>query len=282
MATAAATPKTTALYQSNEVRAGASTLAAEGKRHAAARARLTEVEAQARAAGQAVAEREKTVAKLTATNAAPKPPVVADAAASEAAKQQEALQQFLDSDPQLLSLKAEADRAYLRKIHGPFLRGIGFAPKQIEQVIEYEIQASQWKKARLSTELTPQEFDPNHARFRALFGDAAAERFVDYEKARWQAGAGIVSDLAAATYHTDEPFTAQQTKRLFEIVLNAKTSDDGAIDPLARVDWDRILIEAEPILSAGQLQGLRAQAAIGRMEAQFAAVAKAPAASPKP
>lgn len=275
---AAALAVATAVYQSSEARTTVAALANASRDHAAARDRLAELETKTRAAEQALADREQIRTQLAATNAAAaaSKASAAAAAAKAEAEQQKALQQFLDNHPQLRMLKAEASRAYKQACKWPVFLGLGMTPEQAERANIITEETYTRRKAQLDAglKLPP----PDQAPLRAAFGDAAAERMIEFNKVRWGEGA-IVSDLFAANYHTDEPFTAHQTKRLLEIVKNAQTGNTGS--HWSRYDWDRIVAEAAPILSPAQLQVLRAKAAQARISVQYAAAAKEATAAAK-
>ncbi|MDO8539302.1 MAG: sigma-70 family RNA polymerase sigma factor [Opitutaceae bacterium] len=265
---------TTAVYQSTQARTTAAMLAASEKDYAAVRSHLDDVKAKALAAESAVADREKTVAQLAAGATAAKPAAPAPDAAIEAAKQK-ALQQFLDNDPELQSLRDESLRFWWRTAHGPFLRGLGLTEEQVGQAIELIRQAKRRANAQREAGLKGDAYPPV-AEFRVVFGDAVADRYAEYEKIRWNYTTDIVKALGGALYHTDEPFTAPQVKQLSEILNGAKKTDaeSGKLSKMARYDWERILREAEPIVSPAQLHGLKAMAANVQMEMLVAAAAK--------
>lgn len=267
---------TTAVLQLGQARTAAMALAADTKEHAVLRARLAELETQAQASNRALTEQDKTADQLAKSKLSTAAPVADD----EIAKQQRALQDFLDRDPEVRKLKLESNRAWQKAELGPFLRSIGLAPEQVDQVVEAKVHEMAFELDQRAAGLPRPKAKPTDEMIRGLFGNTAAERFAEYMNT-WREGQ-IVSELSAALVYAGEPFTVQQAKRLAEILLSAKMNKDPAIDQMARYDWDRILVEAEPVLSPVQLLGLRAQAAIGRMEAQFAAEAKTIAAAPKP
>lgn len=277
---AAALTATTAIYQSNQARAAATALAAAGQESAATRARLADLETKARAAAQALAEREKIAAQLAAASAAitPKPQAAAATEANEQGEQQKALQGFLTNHPELRALKAEAERATRKATLEPVFRGMGLSPEQIAQALAERALEAARMKAQRNAGLKPA---PDYSQFRALFGDAAADQLIEFDKLRWREG-GIMQKLSADLYHTDEPFTVQQKARLIAILQNARITEDENIWTEACYDWDRILVEAEPAVSPAQLQVLRARAAQVRINRLFAAANKEAAAGAKP
>jgi hypothetical protein len=277
---AAALTATTAFYQANQARAAATVLAAAGKESAATRARLADLETKARAAEQALAEREKTAAQLAAasTATAPKPQAAAATEAQERGEQQKALQGFLTNHPELQALKADAEHAARKATLEPVFRGMGLTPEQIALALEERAREAARMKAQLNAGLKPA---PDYSQFRALFGDAAAGQLIEFDKIRWREG-GVIQRLSASLYHTDEPFTVQQKTRLIAILQNARMTEDENVWTEARYDWDRILVEAEPVVSPAQLQVLRARAAAVRISRLFGAANKEAAAGAKP
>jgi len=106
------------------------------------------------------------------------------------------------------------------------------------------------------------------------------DRWREFNDIRWDAGE-LLNNLSGALYYADEPFTPQQTKRLLDIVKRAQTSDAYSLHD-ARYDWDRILVEAEAVLSPAQLQAFRARAGqVGMSKLWDAATKEAAAAAKK-
>jgi len=275
---AAALTIASAIYQSNQARAASVALDATRHDHAAARARLAELDAKAQAAEQALAEREKAIASLAA--AAPTPPPTASVSADEAAKQQQALQQYLESNPAYRAGAMDYLKVWWMAYQGPLWKSIGLTPEQVERAAENTVQNEVAAKERRAAGLDPANPYPPWSKFRTLFGDAATERMIEASKNRWKEGR-VLRSLSGALYYTEEPFTPQQTKRMTDILGSAmKTSDDKTYW-VRRCDWDQVLAKAEPGLSPVQMQGLRAVAAQARMMELYDAANKEAAAAGK-
>jgi len=260
---------TTAVYQTTQARTTAATLATAGRDHAAARARLTELETQVQVAEQTLADREEAIAQLAAANATPK----SKAAAAEAAKQQKALQAYLDNNPALRMLQVEARTAVKQHGRWPIFLSLGMTPEQAERA--FTVIDEIWAR-RNALSAAGQKSQDGFADLRAACGDAAADRWIEYAGTRWDEGTTL-RQVATDLYYIDEPFTAEQTKQMLGILKSAKAKGGGQ----GPRDWNQVLAKAEPILSPAQMQGLRAQAARARLEGQFAAATKEAAAAAK-
>lgn len=258
----------TAVYQAGQARTAAAALAADRKENATAHVRLADLETQARTAELALADRERAAAQLAAASAAPKPAAAASTTEDAEARQEKALLQFLDNDPQVRRLRLESNRAAFKATYGPFLSSIGFTPEQIEQTAEARVQRAALRLAERAAGLDRPAFDENDPEFRAMFGDAA-DRVAQFVRNRTESR--VVGELAAGIFYADEPISAPQAQRLTEILANAKSDTAPMTYYGARYDWERVLAEAEPILSAAQLQGLRALVGRVLMGAQYAA-----------
>lgn len=273
MGVAALIAITTAVYQSIEARSSAAMLATTNKEYVAARVRLEGLRDQSRTAELTLAEREKAVAQLAAMKSVASGPKLAAEAKTEAANQQKALQDFLDNDPELQILKRHSTHAWFIMSHSALLRSIGFTDQQIEQAVAMMTLARQQEDAQRAAGVKPIRTGPPFiGEFRAAFGDAAADRFLEYSKTRWGDGDAIVRSVASALYHTEEPLRADQVKRLSGILEAAKITDETTRKLV--FDWDRVLSEAEPMLSPTQLRGLSAQAANARVAAMWAAASR--------
>ena len=275
----------TAVYQTNQARAAEAALSAATDRLAALRARLSDLETRTQSAEQARIAPAGIVTHARATNAV-NLPTAASTARAEKPKQEKTFQQFLDRDPELQKLRLHAVKVKFKAETGPFLRSIGFTDGQIEQAAELAAQNTAIQLAH--PDYAPGNSKPaiDGVKFRSMFGDAAAERFAHYLELR--DAAALVDALSSHLFHTTERFTTQQADRLAEIFLAAKTdiistatNSPGIAMGGALVDWDRVVAQTEPLLSATQMRALRAMAALGRVEAQLAA-ADSEAALPKP
>jgi hypothetical protein len=181
------------------------------------------------------------------------------------------------SDPEYARLVRQSQRLWWKIYDGPLFRGLGFSEPQIEQALDL----LEVGRARVAAEKAAggQPSKIAHlTEFRAAFGDAATERYIEYGRVRWNQTEDELRSLAGNLYYTNEPFTQEQVKQLREIITAAKGNDEeGRGLPLtARFNWEEILRQAESILSPRQLQGVRAHAAqarIMRLEAEAAKLA---------
>jgi hypothetical protein len=270
---AAALAVATAVYQSNEARATAVTLAAAGKEHATARARRADLESKVRAAERALADREKAKAH-PATNSSAL--TVTTTPAVEVAYQK-ALQQYLDSNPELQMAIARHKQAYKRAKHWPVFLGLGLTPEQAERAHAIIEEVSARRKPLFAAGLKPL---PDHAQLRAEFGDVVVERWREFSSIRWEAG-DILYRLTSHLYHADEPFTPHQKERMVQILNEARTAQEEWTNAIELYKWDQVLAQAEPVLSPAQRRGLRTMAESMPMHQVSAAATKEAAAARK-
>jgi len=273
---------TAAMYQSRQAAATGAELAAGEKEFRAARARAADAQTKAQAAESALTEREKARAQTIAASNPARSSVLASEVPVDPAQERQALQQFLESDPEFARLQRESQHRWWRKHDGPLLRGLGFTELQIDQALQLLDRGRERVKVEKAAGGQPSP-TAHLTEFRAMFGDAAADRYVEYGKVRWSSPEPDIRSLAANLYYTNEPFTPDQVLQLREILRTARRTDAVAkeLRTMARYDWDQIIRQAEPILSPRQLQGLRAQAASGRLTVMRAEAEKLVSTTPQ-
>ncbi len=272
-----------AVYRTHQAHSAGAELEQARAARLASAARLAALEKNVAAAEAEHADRLAALerARLTKANnlAAAARQAAADA---EKAKQTKALQQFLANDPELVRLRLEVDRApYKSGSHGLFLKSMGFTPEQIDRAADIRVarKASEYAQVAAGLDLPPgdgaADFLP---KFRAEFGDDAAERFGSFLKT-WRE-TSVVGELSAFQSYQDEPLSRQQAQRLIGILAAAADPNDGQGNNYARYDWDRVLREAEPVVSPVQFKALQAVAGYGRNQVLLASVAKQSTSTP--
>lgn len=260
-----------AVYQTTQARAAAALLADARTDYAALRARLANVEIRTPTASQAQPDRGTMATNVAAANArggnvSASMPVAVSAADAEKATQQKALQQFVDRDPELRKLRRDEARLKYMAGTGLFLRSIGFTLEQLEQAAENYMRNRELAQDARDTGLPPPKLDPNRPTFRTMFGEAAAERFAHWNKT-W-AATQLVNELSSGLFFADDPLTREQAQRLAEIIDQAKLPTAPKNISASRlsefVDWEKITVEGESILSPAQLKGVGNRAALAR------------------
>ena len=275
-----------AVYQSRQAQTAAAKVADASSDHAALTARLAELEGRVNTAETALAQQRAT--NPTASASSELSPA-ALAVLAQNARFQEALTNLRQKDPVFRKARETQNRATRMAEYRPLFQSLGFTSAQIEQACDYMAERARMRTQQPASGAardTTNEDSP--ANFWAQFGPDVAERVAQFEKT---AGArNFVDDLSARTYFLDEPFTAQQSEQLVQIIDSARppgtpqrssSLELGATMFRRTLNWDKILAQAGTLLSPNQLQGLRAMAAQARVDTQLAAAANESAAPPK-
>jgi RNA polymerase sigma factor (sigma-70 family) len=255
-----------AVYQSHQADGARAEQASLQRDQTSLRARRTALERELRAVEQS---------RLTATASATATATPADDAASsrsrvaDAAPQQQSLQKFMDNHPELARLRQESDRLYFKDNHEAYLRSIGVTPQQIELLAKES-----------SVGFVPVD------KVRTVIGDTAAERWLHNDRSGMKFATQMVNQLATGQFYTDEPFTLDQADQLAAIMVahyerGTRPFTQGRLmtwrddfGGLGSIGWDNVVRDAERILSARQLDSLRAYAARGRNSALVSQVEK--------
>jgi len=289
---------TTAVYQIGQSRNAGAALIRAGQDQAALHARLADLETRARNAEKEEANLEKALGQLRATTAGalglaasaqadPAPPDPGKAAMLEKA---------LRTDPQLKKVRLESLRLDALVNYRPLFKSLGWTKEQIDQFSNLTVdrfnqtleQQNGLKKLPLNPGQSPDEklVEELVAAVRSQFGDLAAERYAQFEKTA--SARALVNHVSGFLYYTDEPFTAQQTDKLTQIIAAASPLLRAGNRPVnfwelrRSVEWDGVWPQAEALLSPAQMQGLRGQAANARSELRFRAADKEAAKLAKP
>ncbi|MSU23121.1 MAG: sigma-70 family RNA polymerase sigma factor [Opitutus sp.] len=260
---------TAAVYQTNQADAAAVTMANAGREHASLVARLAGLEASAKAAEQDLIDRaaalEQQRAARSAAASLPVPGID-----DVNAKRADAFKNLTRNDPELQKLRQTQRQIQVTIANGPLLKRLGLTAEQTERAMDI--------LAR----------NRGMGAFRDEFGAAAAERLAQLqaELRVEKHERDLVNNLTRNLYYLDAPFTTQQAEQLRRMVAGAgpqaglqQIGDENFANTYRRTrDWDRILAQTESVLSPPQMQGLRAMAALGRIDAQnAAAVSELPA-----
>lgn len=96
----------------------------------------------------------------------------------------------------------------------------------------------------------------NKAAIKALLGSSAYNEFRQYYHDR--AVLLVVSDLAGATYATDQPLSTDQARQLIRVLADTSAHSDSGSAVKNSVDWDQAMARARNILAPDQLTALTA------------------------
>jgi len=94
----------------------------------------------------------------------------------------------------------------------------------------------------------------NKAAIKALLGSKAYNDFRQYYHDR--AVLPVVSDLAGATYATDQPLSTDQARQLIRVLADTSAHSDSGSAVKNSVDWDQAMARARNILAPDQLTAL--------------------------
>jgi RNA polymerase sigma factor (sigma-70 family) len=159
-----------------------------------------------------------------------------------------------------------------------YLRSLGATAQQIDQAAA--AYGQRYQDYTRGPTLSP---DKDFPELRAIIGDAAAERWHQNATTGMMSATTLIKDLAAAQFFTNEPFTSEQVDQLAAIVMThydrKNTRWPGAYAGptsyrLEGIGWDNVVRDAERILSARQMDSLRALAARGKNANLYAAARK--------
>jgi RNA polymerase sigma factor (sigma-70 family) len=187
---------------------------------------------------------------------------------------EEAIERLLVSNPDLPPLFMRQETIRFRAKYGPFYAALSFTPEQIARfeatLADHSQATSDIRIAGLAKgikrddpavkKLLDQAVEQRNAQLRVVLGDAAYEQFQDYERT---SNGRVLSDrLAAELYYTSHPISAGQANDMARIASNntAKTTATGM------AGWDKIISEAQGVLSPEQLvalRGMKEQAELG-------------------
>jgi RNA polymerase sigma factor (sigma-70 family) len=272
-----------AVYQSREADAARAEQASLQREQTTLRERRAALERELRAAEQ---PRPAAVASSPAVAITTDDALSPRSGTTSSAQPERALQQFLGNHRELTRLRQEADRLFFKADNEAYLRSIGVTPEQIDQLANWvaEKTDTQLRMAANGQTYTPSQ--DSGAQLRALIGDAAAERWRQNEKSGMKFATQMVNHLATGQFYTDEPFTLDQADQLAAIMVTyhepgARPFNNGRLmtwrdefTGLGVIGWDNVLRDAERILSARQMDSLRAFAARGRNTALVSLVEK--------
>jgi hypothetical protein len=96
----------------------------------------------------------------------------------------------------------------------------------------------------------------NKAAIKALLGSKAYNDFRQYYHDR--AVLLVVSDLAGATYATNQPLSTDQARQLIRVLGDTSAHSDSGSAVKNSVDWDQAMARAQNILAPNQLTALAA------------------------
>jgi hypothetical protein len=165
----------------------------------------------------------------------------------------------------------------------PHIRNIGATPQQIDQWASWAAQRNDANRIARANGQNPLDPNVTFAKQREILGNAAGEQFRQHHPSGMAFAIGMVRKLAYDHYFTDEPFSADQADQLAALFL---THYDWTRPPhlpspmwtrdsrMGLIDWDKVLRDAEPIISGRQMDSLRAFAAAGRNFALLTSVTK--------
>ncbi len=278
---------TAGFYSSERESRALASHATMGSQDGAAQARLADLLSRAETAEQ---RHQELKAELRESQAAVAAAVVAARSAADKAAAQAAAARLADTttfghtalpllrnDPILKDLRVRRHRWNVTEDYGPIFREFGFSRAQSEKFIGLFVdwaemrpeRGERWSIDPYIDGIVPT--DEFVEKIRAEFGDAVADRFRELQgtrNSRW-----LVNFLEAHLYYLDEPFTVEQAKQLGKLIDGASLPGGGDPKP-DRIDWTRVLPQAESVLSARQMEGLRSLAAQGRMTAMLKSAAE--------
>lgn len=201
------------------------------------------------------------------------------------------LSQEIAENPQLRQLLAANFRAQFALTHGPLFRELNFTPEQIGQFedLKLELMSDLYdleQAARLQGTADP-GVDPGLQRsenqvrdryddaLRGLAGETARARIQDYEQIL--PARALANEMAAGVYYSSTPLTPAQADRVVEIIAAQSSAyrSGGQVDPAA-LNWDRVLAQAQGVLTPEQfaaLQSVRAQRELDQLDEQGAEAA---------
>jgi RNA polymerase sigma factor (sigma-70 family) len=176
---------------------------------------------------------------------------------------------FLAAHPEARPLLEQVLRNYVAVRYGPFLRSLGLAPAQIEQIesrlMETDpgivIPSKSGDPLDFSlTDNAPQSKEEMQDQMREAMGDSIYQQFRSYASNRDRLnGAQMVADrVASDTYFTATPLTGNQAGQLLQILANNNPNyqNGGTTNQMASFDWDAVLSQAKEVLSPAQLSSL--------------------------
>ncbi|MBI5768034.1 MAG: sigma-70 family RNA polymerase sigma factor [Verrucomicrobia bacterium] len=262
----------------------AATLRAQQARQAG-RLRAVEQAAQAGEARAATLEKE-----LAAARATPSAGTGASSSAGASGPVPISVDPML-SDPEYFRLNGEKTRAQLRQKFGALYTALKLTPEQISRFEANRTEHSQAQLEVISSAAARgvSTSDPSVSQLlvdglmswdkelMALLGPDGYKLYAEHN--RLQTAATFASELAGSVFRTDSPMTAAQGEQLTRLISqetrSIEESSSGSRRVVRRVtDWERVVSQAPAFLVGTQLDTLRAQIEVRRLQDRMIEVSR--------
>jgi len=251
----------TASYEVHASHQAHAKLAAAENENASLQDRLRSLE---QSAAKSTSDRDKVAAALAKGKPAVSPPPAPDDALARGEK-------FLAAHPGSRDLIRQQVNANLDARYGALFKALNLSPAQLDafrrimdaaaQPMNLMVPAGQYALSPSAEHLSE---DQKNAQLQDLLGPQGFQQYLD--ATRLAPLRGLVAQLAAASYYTPTPLTADQGAQLQSLLAaQSSTYADGGVANPGSVDWNQAMTQAKGILSPSQL------ASLGLLQQQTAA-----------
>jgi hypothetical protein len=185
------------------------------------------------------------------------------------------MDELLAREPKLQALHLASQRANLATRYGSLLQALHLTPERTAQFADLMMKRAEQSmdlqgaiktqpgadNERAAATLARQSEEEFQAAQTTLLGADGYEQLRQYERSL-PVRSTVVDSLGEALARTATPLTNEQAERLTQTLAYASSQyQKGGIATQATIDWETVLAKAPGLLSAGQMEMLKATAA---------------------